>query len=567
MPAQSPVDRLRHNILFENISDEEFDRVKEHLRERHYHAGVVVVEDDSEGEELFLLLEGRVKILKRTREGGEKLLALLHAGDFFGELELLDGRPRSARVVALDDCIAFALHQENFHKLIGESHPFALRLLQVLSVRLRSSNNHFLRELELNSDRFARQLKKSEQLIEATKSLNSTLDLDKLLVIILETALRTVDSERGTVYLLDEAKGELWSRVLIGSEIVKIELPLGKGIAGYVAATGDTLNIQDAYLDPRFNPDIDKRTGYRTNTILCVPMRDKDGRIIGVFQLLNKRTGYFTREDESVIAGLSIHAALALENARLYEQEKKLFRMREEVRLAARIQLDLLPKKIPAVPGYDLAGRTIPAQMVGGDYFDFIPGGRNRWAVCLGDVTGKGLPAALLMANVQATLRGLTEMSGGASECVRRANTLLYRSTSDERFVTLFYGLLDPATHALTFTNAGQDHPFLVSGKKKIRRLRTGGTVLGIIDQFPFEEETVSLARGDVLVIYSDGFSEAMNEQEEQFGEERLAKVIEGNKRLSAEKIIDHIVAETRRFTGAAPQSDDMTIVVVKRIA
>jgi sigma-B regulation protein RsbU (phosphoserine phosphatase) len=465
----------------------------------------------------------------------------------------------------MDDCITFTLHQSSFEQLIAESHPFALRLLQVLSIRLRSSNNHFLRELELSTARFARQLKKSEQLIEATKSLNSTLDLDKLLVIILETALRTVDSERGTVYLIDEAKEELWSRVLIGSEIVRIELPIGKGIAGYVAATGDTLNIQDAYLDPRFNPEIDRKTGYRTNTILCVPMKNKDGKIIGVFQLLNKRTGLFTHEDEAVIAGLSIHAALAIENARLYEQEKSLMRMHEEIRLAAKIQLDLLPKEAPTISGYDIAGLTIPAQLVGGDYYDFIPRDSTRWAICLGDVTGKGLPASLLMANVQATLRGLTELSEGAKECVRRANTLLYRSTSDERFVTLFYGILNTATNEFSFSNAGQDHPFHFSPRKKFHRLKTGGIVLGIMETFPFEDETITISPGDVVVIYSDGFSEAMNERDEQFGDERLAKVIEKYKQRSSRDLIDRIVDETRRFTGAARQSDDMTIVVLKR--
>ena len=559
-------DRLRHNILFESISDAEFNAVKRQLHEQRFRVNDVILKDESEGEDLYLLIDGRVKIVKMMQTGEEKVLALLHAGDFFGELELVDARPRSAEVIAVDDCICYALQKSDFEHLLHHSHPFAIRLMQVLSVRLRSSNKHFVRELERNGQRFSREMKRSEQLIEASKVLNSTLDLDKLLSIILETALGAVDGDRGTVYLIDETKQNLWSKVLKGTELVRIELPTGKGIAGYVAATGDTLNITDAYLDPRFNPEVDKKTGYHTGTILCMPMKNKDGKIIGVFQLLNKRAGAFTADDESIIAALSIHAALAIENARLYEEEKAFMRMREEVRLAAQIQYELLPKTFPSIPGYDIAGKSIPAQMVGGDYFDFVPMEGKRLAVCLGDVTGKGLPASLLMANVQATVRGQSLTSASAKECIVRSNTLLYRSTSSEKFVTLFFGILNPSTHGLQYCNAGQDHPFLFSRHPEApRRLDVGGTVLGIIDGYPFSEESVVIGKGDVLVIYSDGIAEAMNEREEQFGEEELAAVIKKHKHRTSAQLIDEIIAATKAHAAGYPQSDDITIVVLKR--
>ncbi len=565
MKALAPIERLRHNILFENFAQKEFNLLKRLFRERRYTAGKVILQDESEGDEMFLIVEGRVKIVKRTKTGEEKMLALLHAGDFFGELEMVDGRPRSATVTALDDCVTFTLHRKEFDRLLSASHPFAVRLMQVLSIRLRALNNHFVLELERNARRFQHELKKSEQLLEATKSLNSTLELDKLLDIILETALRIVDGERGTVYLVDHAKDELWSRVLKADETERIVLPMGKGIAGYVGSTGDTLNITDAYMDPRFNPDVDRKTGYRTRSILCMPMKNKDGIIIGVFQLLNKRSGVFTREDESVLAGLSVHAAIAIENARLYEQEKALMRMREEVRLAAAIQHELLPKKFPSLRGYDIAGRSIPAQLVGGDYYDFIPMEHDRLAICLGDVSGKGLPAALLMSNVQATLRGQTLLNSSVSECIGRSNTLIYRSTSDERFVTLFCAVLDPVRHRLTFSNAGHDRPFLLTKNKKVQRLKTGGIVLGVMEKFPFEEETITLGEDDLLVIYSDGIAEAMNEREELFGEEQIERVIRKHRKGTAAEIIDHIVAAARAHAGKYPQSDDMTIVVLKR--
>jgi len=561
----SVAERLRLNILFENVDDETFGEVSRTLRERRYRSDEIILEDGSDGGELFLIAEGRVRIVKKGKFSEEKLLALLHPGDFFGELELVDGRPRSARVVAVDDCVTYVLQKEKFEELLSRNHPFALRLLQVLSIRLRSLNNHFVGELERNAQRSASELSKLERLIEASRVLNSTLDLDKLLDIILETALKIVNGDRGTVYLIDHETQELWSKILKGSEMVTIRLPIGKGIAGYVAATGDTLNITDAYLDPRFNPEIDRKSGYHTDTILCMPMKNKDGKIIGVFQLLNKRNGNFTQDDENFITALSVHAVIALENARLYEEEKALNRMREEVRLAAKIQHDLLPKSIPQIPGYDIAGFSIAAQVVGGDLYDCIPVDAHRAALCLGDVSGKGLPAALLMANVQATLRAQTVTNVPVKECILRSNKLLFQSTSSEKFVTLFYAILDGERHTLTYCNAGHDHPVLVSGEKQIVRLKTGGIVLGIMDAFPFVEESVSLHPGDALVVYSDGVAEAMNAKEEQFGEERLLDVIRRNHCHGARQLIDDIIAAVKSHTGNHPQYDDMTLLVLRR--
>lgn len=558
-------DRLRLNILFETISDDAFREVREKLIEKHYHAGEIILEDNTDGEDLFLILEGRVKILKQTKTGEERMLALLHAGDFFGELELIDGRPRSARVIALEECIVYIMGKHDFNQLLYRDHPFALRVMQVLSLRLRASNNHFICELERNTQASLSELRKLEQLIEATKNVNSTLDLDKLLKIILDTALKIVNGDRGTLYLVDESKGELWSKVFIGKERVTIKLPIGKGIAGYVAATGETINLEDAYLDPRFNPRIDKKTGYRTATVLCMPLKNKEDKIVGVLQLLNKHRGLFSRDDENFIRALSIHAAIAIENARLYESEKEYQQMREEVRLAAKIQLELLPKSAPKVGGYDIAGKSIPAKVVGGDYFDFIPINDNRLAICLGDVSGKGLPASLLMANLQATLRGQTFRDCSPSDCLIRSNKLLFRSTSSDKFVTVVYGLLDTSQHTFRYSNAGHDNPFLISADKSIMRLRAGGIVLGIMDGFSFEEETFEIKPGDFIVIYSDGITEAMNTKEDMFGEDRLAAILTEHSYNSAQQIIDAVLDAVRKFAGNAPQSDDMTIVVVKR--
>ena len=192
--------------------------------------------------------------------------------------------------------------------------------------------------------------------------------------------------------------------------------------------------------------------------------------------------------------------------------------------------------------GSDTAGISLPAQSVGGDYFDFIQMDDGRIALCLGDVSGKGLPASLLMANLQATLRGQTLVSHKPSECLLRSNTLLYESTTPEKFATLFYGILEIEDHSIHYSNAGHDWPFLVGVDNSIQRLQTGGIMLGLIPNTKFEEDKVSMRVGDLLVIQSDGISEAMNENQDQFGEARLESLIREHRNRTPQEIIDIIV-------------------------
>jgi sigma-B regulation protein RsbU (phosphoserine phosphatase) len=558
-------ERLRHNVLTETLTDEQFAAYRLEFAERTFSAGDTILEDEGEGDELHLIVEGRVRITKAFRTGPETLLALLHAGDFFGELELIDGRRRAARVVAVDDCVTFALRRPAFDRLLSESNAFAYRLLQVLSVRLRTVDNHFVRELERHTEQSSRDIHTLRRLIEAAKVLNSTLDLGKLLEVILETALGLVDGDRGTVYLVDHERGELWSRVLKGDQHIEIRLPTGSGIAGYVAATGDTLNIPDAYFDTRFNPEIDRKSGYRTRSILCMPMKNKDGLIVGVFQLLNKKDGVFSADDESILEALSVHAAIALENARLHEQEREKLAMEKEILAAREVQLMMLPKRLPAIAGYDLAATTIPAKEVGGDLYDFMPRDAGRLAVWLGDVSGKGLAASLLMASVQATLRDQSRSETSTVECINRSNSLLHESTSPEKFVTLFYAVVDTGIGTISYCNAGHEQPYLIAADGSSRRLDAGGVVLGIVETFPFREETVSFAPGEFFAVFSDGISEAVNAANEQFGEERIAAVLRENRSRPAAEIRDRLISAVREHAAGAPQADDITVVIVKR--
>jgi sigma-B regulation protein RsbU (phosphoserine phosphatase) len=322
------------------------------------------------------------------------------------------------------------------------------------------------------------------------------------------------------------------------------------------------LVISDPHADQRFQG---VAWDDSIRSLLAVPMMIKS-EIRGVLTLYNKRDAKpFSEDDQRLLAIIAGQSAQVVENARLYEKELALLKMQEEVRLAAHIQDELLPKAGPELPGYQIAGKTIPAQQVGGDYFDFIRIDERRLALCVGDVTGKGLPASLLMANLQATLRGQTLVIESPKTCLERSNRLLFESTSPEKFAPLFYAILDTEHHRLSYCNAGHDRPFLLSSSSQPHRLKTGGIPLGMIDGFPYEEESLPLNAGDLVVIYSDGVTEAMNAAGEMFGEERISAVIDQHQHAPACEIIDQLLAAVREHAAGHPQSDDITVVVVRR--
>src|SRR5271168_451036 len=248
-------------------------------------------------------------------------------------------------------------------------------------------------------------------IVEATKRLNSTLDLGELIHIILQIATRQTVAERGTVFLVDHERGEIWSLVGIGLEQQVIRLPLEKGIAGWVAREGKAVRLEDVYLDPRFEPDVDRKLGFRTRQLLCLPIRNEAGAIIGVLQLLNKAES-FTDEDEAFLDALSAHVALALEKAQLHRERVEKEKMERDLALAREIQSGFLPEAPPAFPGIQIAVSHRASQMVGGDYYDFLPvnvDGKDALLLVVADVEGKGAASALVMANVQATLHALAD--------------------------------------------------------------------------------------------------------------------------------------------------------------
>ena len=322
------------------------------------------------------------------------------------------------------------------------------------------------------------------------------------------------------------------------------------------------LIVNDPANDERF-----KRVEWDTSirSIMCVPLMIKSN-LTGLITIYNKKaSGGFTPGDQRLLTIIAAQSAQLIENAKLLQESIKLAQVRQQQRNAYEIQRNLLPKSAPTIDGYDIAGASTPAQTVGGDYFDFIRVAEDRWAVCLGDVSGKGIPASLLMANLQATLRSQSLMGLPVNEMVSRSNDLMYQSMDDERFVTLFYGELDLNSNTLSYCNAGHERPIVLSAGKETATLETTGIAIGVLDDYPFERREVALGPGDLVVIYSDGITDATNAAQEPFGIERLIDVIERNRDKPSAALIESIFEAVGGHAGDTEQFDDLTLVVVKR--
>jgi phosphoserine phosphatase RsbU/P len=419
-----------------------------------------------------------------------------------------------------------------------------------------------------NAAQLRRQLRRLQLLIQATEHLNSTLELDRLLKVVLQLCTANLQASRGTMYLIDEERHELWSKVVKGKEFVEIRLPLGTGIAGHVAVSGETVNLKDAWKDKRFFAGFDLRSGFQTKTMLCMPMRNRKGKIIGVLQVINKKRGTFDWEDEQFLEAFSDHAALAVENAYLHKALVEKEAVERELRIAAEIQQGLLPRPLPHVPSYDIDAITVPCQTIGGDTYEVVPLSNGKVLLAVADVSGKGIPAALIVSTLHASLHAYLRMGLDLVPLIRQLNSTVYRNTSPERYITFFAGVLDPVAHVLTYVNAGHNHPYHVSAtNRSLTALQAGGVPLGMFESADYESGSVRFAPGDTLTMYSDGVTEAMTSSNDEYGESRLQKSVVASLSLDARELRKHIAQDVQAFVAGHPFSDDLTLLVVKRAA
>lgn len=406
-------------------------------------------------------------------------------------------------------------------------------------------------------------------LVEASKLINSSIEPDALFASILGVARKELGVERGTLYFVDEKTGEIWSKVAGDLELREIRLPIGKGIAGTVAATGEHIVLHDAYTDDRFDRSLDQASGFRTRSMLCAPIKNRSGRVVGVLQLLNKIAGSFGDADLRFLDAISDHMAIAMENATLHLELVEKQRMARELQLGREIQGRLLPTPPSDMAGVELSATNIPCYEVGGDYYDFLELPDGDLGVVIADVSGKGVSAALIMSSMQAALRVAAPIESDLARLVARLNALIFRSASGRKYVTAFIARYTPATGLLRYVNAGHNPPMIVTADEdspRLTHLASTGKPIGILPDSPFEEVTVKLARGSALFLYTDGLNEAENADEEQFGNERLRDLVQSLDRSSAAEMASGVLAAVTAFEAGAPATDDKTIVVVRRM-
>ena len=418
--------------------------------------------------------------------------------------------------------------------------------------------------LEEENRRLRRAVAELTVLNELAAAIDSTMSTEQIMNIIVQGVIRAIGVEQGAIMMITEKAASPMKTLIRGMDTSSDGVPyrLGVSLTGWMLKNQKPLLIEDFATDKRFK-GVKVQSG-QIRSVLSVPLKVKD-KMIGVINLINKKGGdTFTHENERLVGIIASQSAQVLENARLYEEEKKLQRMKRELQMARDIQQSLLPKENPRLPGMEIAGLSHPAREVGGDYYDFVRLDEHHLALVIADVSGKGVPASLLMSNIQATLRVQAAASASVKDCIAEANNLLHKSTTPEKYATLFYGILDTREKTFTSTNAGHNAPMLISRDGTCRRLETGGIVLGMLPDMPYQEERSELQPGDLLLMFSDGITEAMNEREEEFEDERLAEVLADSRDLSAELLLEKILAQVSSFTGGVPQQDDMTLVAIK---
>jgi phosphoserine phosphatase len=410
-----------------------------------------------------------------------------------------------------------------------------------------------------------KQLHDLQRVLDITRSMAAETDVDALLRLIVECGMELMDAERATIFLYDREQNQLYSRIAAGVEGLRI--PADRGIAGATVRTDRVIIVPDAYADERFNPEVDRTTGYRTRSILSVPLHDHEGGLVGVMQVLNKREGTFESYDVTLAETLGAQAGVAIQRANLIEHYLEKQQMERAMRIAREIQQDLLPHSAPSIPGFDVAGDSVPADETGGDTYDFMPLADGRWMITVADASGHGIGPALVIAETRAMLRAVSLGGADLRDTLRTANRLLAADLNGSRFVTCFLGSLDPPASAIHYASAGHG-PLLFYDYMTEQFRQVPGTAmpLGVDDATEYTQlNTVRFEPGDFAIIPTDGYFEAASPSGEQFGVQRLMDLARRCCDISAERMIQNFRKAVLDFSGGKKQADDMTIVVIRR--
>ncbi len=409
-------------------------------------------------------------------------------------------------------------------------------------------------ELEQSNRRLSSKIQELNTLFELGKEFNSVLDAERLIKLLMFSVMGQIGANRYALCLLVDAKMSVVSSRLTN------ELHEG------VCAEFDRLASPTLVASMRRKRDVQTRDALTSAGIeLLVPLM-LQGETKGVLGLGKKlQGGEYTPSDMEFLASLGNLAIISIENARLFQEAIERQKLEDELLIAKQIQRGLLPASLPSIPHCAIAAVNISSKQVGGDYYDVIALERDRFVIAIGDVSGKGAPASLLMANLQAAIRALVPLGLSLSELTKRVNDLLCDNTGGERFITFFWGILDVPARTFRYVSAGHNPPILFRKDGSRELLDKGGLILGIMKEAgPYEEGMVSLGEDDMLFLYTDGVSESMSAEGEEWTEEKLEALVGSHLQDTPHESIERVTAAVKHHSRNAPQSDDITMVVLK---
>ena len=416
---------------------------------------------------------------------------------------------------------------------------------------------------------------KLRMLLDITKKISRSLDLTEVLNLVMETLDSLIPYDAAGIYLvkcsspLAEWDGEVDETCVFHTEAVRgydiadleeLRLKMGEGLIGHVALSGKPFISPDVRKEPRY---INARAHTRSEMVAPIISNNE---VIGVFDLESDELNAYTKDDLDVLMMLSSQVAIIIEKVMLHEQAIEKQRLETQLEVARQVQLQLLPPRDPQLEGFDISAYNFPTEEVSGDYYDWTRLFEDQIGIVIADVSGKGVPAALLMAFLRASLRAASHIGYAPHISMSKVNYLLWESIERNQFVTAFYGILDATNRTLAYSNAGHNPPLLMDKDGSVRFEERGGVPLGMFRDSRYYEYFANIDPGEVLVLYTDGVTEAENPALEEYGRDRLVDAVRSCRHLSAREMIDFIHRDVTKWTDGRGATDDVTFFIIKAL-
>jgi len=408
-------------------------------------------------------------------------------------------------------------------------------------------------------------IKNLSKLLKVAEIIVSATHIDDLLEVIMRMAEEIMDAETSSLTLIDEKTQELRFVVVRGEagQVIKSKpIKLGQGIAGWVAKTGEGLIINNPYQDPRFDPSFDKKSGFKTHSYLCMPLKTFDGKVIGTVQVLNKRKGKFTQKDAEIFTNFCNLSAIAIRNQQLINTRNQQQQIQVDLDYARSIQQSFLPKTIPQIKDYYFESFYFSAKEVGGDFYDIVSLDKNKIAVYIADVSGKGIPAALFMSKISSDLRFLLENEKNQFSVMEKINSQILERSTRGMFITLLMLIIELRTGKIKVFNAGHISPLITDNGKVNVFTRSDNPPVGIVKRIDFKTQEFTLKPGERIVLITDGLTD-IKDKGILLGTEGIKAIIE--KHIDSADFKGDFLKEIDKYIKAASQPDDITMISVYR--